>query len=146
MAMILTLKREGDLLRATVLGEFSLEQAKKNFLEVLDAAVLYDSRRVLFDGRCVTGFPDGPDRYFYGEFAAHSLWDRIARGLVGRPPTFAFVLSPPVLDPERFGMKVAQNRGMRVKAFDNLEDAMAWLGPEQNGTNDSVQRSEPPPA
>src|SRR5688572_5967813 len=97
MSMILKLQREGDLLRAMVFGEFSLEQAKKNFLEVLDAAILYGSRRVLFDGRCVTGFLDGPDRFFYGEFAAHSVWDRIARGEVKKPPTFAFVLTPPIL-------------------------------------------------
>ena len=40
---------------------------------------------------------------------------------------FAYVLKEPVLDPERFGKTVAVNRGMLVKTFDNLEDALGWL-------------------
>ncbi len=40
---------------------------------------------------------------------------------------FAHVLKEPVLDPQRFGETVALNRGMNVRTFDNLEDALAWL-------------------
>ena len=48
-------------------------------------------------------------------------------GLVTLAPRFAYVLEEPMLDPERFGETVAVNRGMRVRAFDNLEAARAWL-------------------
>ena len=44
-----------------------------------------------------------------------------------RSPKFAYVLAPPVLDLDRFGEIVAVNRGMNVKAFDNLKDALEWL-------------------
>ena len=40
---------------------------------------------------------------------------------------FAYVLEEPMLDPDRFGETVAVNRGMIVRAFDNLEAARAWL-------------------
>jgi hypothetical protein len=32
-----------------------------------------------------------------------------------------------VLDPDRFGETVAVNRGMPVRVFDNLEEALKWL-------------------
>jgi hypothetical protein len=137
MGVNLKLERDGDLLYATVRGPFSLEESKKRFLEILDAALRSESNKVVVDGREMTGLPDGPDRFFYGEFAAHSLREHILKGLVGKPPSFAFVLSPPILDPERFGVTVAANRGMRVKAFDNPDEALAWLW---------TGEPEPPPA
>src|SRR5262245_36109905 len=47
---------------------------------------------------------------------------------VSRAAQFAYVLQAPVLDPQRLGEIVAVNRGMWVKAFDNLADALGWLG------------------
>jgi hypothetical protein len=32
-----------------------------------------------------------------------------------------------LLDPERFGVTVATNMGMRTNAFDSREHAVAWL-------------------
>jgi hypothetical protein len=47
-------------------------------------------------------------------------------------PKFAYVLVAPVLDSRRFGETVARNRGMQVKAFDNLREAEHWLGIAQS--------------
>ena len=119
-----------DFLSTDVSGEFSLEEAKRVFLEILDAVTRYKVDKVLFDGRRIVGDPELMERFFYGEFVAEA-W----RGVLPLVPMFAFVLEPPVLDPSRFGETVAVNRGMVVKAFDNPEEALQWLGvaPANNG-------------
>ena len=67
------------------------------------------------------------ERFYYGEFAAEAVAKFTAHGVSGATQ-FAYLLEVPVLDPERFGETVAVNRGMLVKTFDNLPDALAWLG------------------
>jgi hypothetical protein len=73
----------------------------------------------------------------------------LRRGFKGDKPRFAYVLEKPVLDPERLGETVARNRGMDVKAFDNIEEADRWLLDASSG---SIRRKgysypfiEPPP-
>jgi hypothetical protein len=109
------------------MGEFSLKEAKRSFLEMLDAVARYKVKKVLFDGRSITGNPETMERFYYGEFAAKAVIEYSDRG-VARTTQFAYVLEYPVLDPGRFGETVAVNRGMHVKVFDNLEDALEWLG------------------
>jgi len=131
MGMILRISAGSGLLRVIATGEFSLAEAKRTFLEILDAVLQHKSERILFDGRELKGDPDTIQRFLYGEFAADAV-RRCIKGC-GIPPTpqFAYVLQEPVLDPQRFGETVAVNRGMWVKAFDNLEDALGWLGVTQ---------------
>ncbi|MBM4029921.1 MAG: hypothetical protein FJ280_31655 [Planctomycetes bacterium] len=114
---------ESDFLRTDVSGKFSLKEAKRTFLEILDAVTRYKVNKVLFDGRRIVGNPQTMERFYYGEFVAEA-W----RGALPLVPKFAYVLEYPVLDPARFGETVAVNRGMIVKAFDNLDDALGWLG------------------
>ena len=121
--MKLEIYPESDFLSTDVSGEFSLKEAKRIFLEILDAVTRYKVNKVLFDGRRIVGKPELMERFFYGEFVAEA-W----RGMLPIVPKFAYVLEHPVLDPARFGETVAINRGMIVKAFDNLEDALGWLG------------------
>ena len=66
------------------------------------------------------------ERFIYGEFAAHRFLESTSQGA---PPEtmFSYVLKVPVLDPQRLGETVARNRGMLVQAFDNPEEALAWL-------------------
>lgn len=109
------------------MGEFSLEEAKRTFLELLEAVARHQVKKVLFDGRRLTGDPDTLERFYYGKFAADAVLQFKDRG-VSPATQFAYVLKEPVLDPQRFGETVAVNRGMLVKTFDNLEDALGWLG------------------
>jgi len=128
--MKLEIYPESDFLRTDISGEFSLEEAKRIFLEIVDAVTRYKVNKVLFDGRRIVGNPKPMERFFYGEFVAEA-W----RGVLPLVPKFAYVLEHPVLDPGRFGETVAVNRGMVVKAFDNPEEALQWLGvaPANNG-------------
>jgi hypothetical protein len=126
MGMIIETRAESGFLHVGAMGEFSLEEAKRTFLEMLEAVARHKVNKVLFDGRKLTGEPKVIERFYYGEFAANSVVSLVDRGV---PPAtqFAYVLEEPVLDAQRFGETVAVNRGMWVKTFDNLEDALGWL-------------------
>jgi hypothetical protein len=116
---------ESGLLRVDASGEFSLEDAKQCFLELLGAVVQYKTEKIFLDGRKVTGKPWDLERFYYGEFAA-----RETRRMVNEHkivPRFAYVLHEPLRDPERLGETVAVNRGMNIKVFETPEDAIEWL-------------------
>ena len=126
MSMMLKISTETELLRVAATGRFSLREAKRTFVEVLDAVASHHSEKVLFDGRELTGEPTFIQRFYYGEFAAEAV-RKFRVDYSRRAPKFAYVLTPPLLDPNRFGEIVAVNRGMNVKAFDSLKDALGWL-------------------
>ena len=129
------IRPDSDLLRVSMTGKFSLEEAKRTFLETMEAVALHRTKRVLLDGRTLTGNPRTIERFYYGEFAAQTVAQYQSRGVSLATP-FAYVLSEPVLDPERFGETVAVNRGMEVMAFDNLREALQWLSiPSANKPN-----------
>ena len=127
MSMHVEIRLDADLLRVNETGEFTLEEAKRTFVEMMEAIALNKTKRVLFDGRTITGNPQTIERFYYGEFAAQTVVRYEVRGVSPATP-FAYVLREPVLDPEKFGETVAVNRGMRVKVFDNPEEALEWLG------------------
>jgi hypothetical protein len=127
MDMIFQIGAGSGSLRITVTGEFSLAEAQRTFLEMLEAVVRHQTAKVLFDGRDLQGEPSTIQRFLYSEFAASAVvrYQR-AHGL-SPDAQFAYVLHEPVLDPQRFGETVAINRGMWVKVFDNPADALGWL-------------------
>src|SRR5262245_22545017 len=127
MGMILRIWVGPGLLRVTATGEFSLQEAEKTFLEMLDAVARHKTEKILFDGRELQGEPDTFQRFFFGEFAAHAVARYVREGGILPAPQFAYVLQKPILDPQRLGETVAVNRGMWVKAFAHLEDALRWL-------------------
>jgi hypothetical protein len=127
ISMQLSIYVKPGFLNAVATGEFSLEEAKRTFLQLLDAVVIHKSKKVLFDGRELAGKPETMERLYYGEFAARSVMKLGERG-VSPATQFAYVLREPVRDPRRFGETVAVNRGMNVKTFDNPGDALQWLG------------------
>jgi hypothetical protein len=58
------------MLRVDARGEFSLEEAKRAFLELLAAVVHYQAEKILLDGRNIKGNPAHIERFYYGYFAA----------------------------------------------------------------------------
>jgi hypothetical protein len=127
MTMIVNTTVKPDVLLVRVGGEFSLDEAKRTFLEIISAIEKNNSEKVLFDGREIKGNPTVIDRFYYGEFAAGSVAQLKERTTYDSDPRFAYVLHEPVLDPMRFGEIVAVNRGMRGKAFANIDEAVKWL-------------------
>jgi hypothetical protein len=125
--MELKIHPESDLLNVVATGTFSLEEAKRTFLQMLEASARHNSKKLLFDGRELIGEPGFMERFYYGEFAARTVTDFLLRQ-VPAATRFAYVLREPVRDPERFGETVALNRGMDVKTFQSPEEALNWLG------------------
>jgi hypothetical protein len=128
MSMQLVIRPESDLLRINATGEFSLDEAKRNFEETIEAVARHKPKAVLFDGRAVTGNLQAMERFYCGEFAAQLALDYALRS-ASAAPRFAYVFREPVLDPKKFGETVARNRGMVVKVCDNLDEALEWLSP-----------------
>ena len=116
---------ESGLLRVDASGDFSLEDAKQAFLELLGAVVQYKAEKILLDGRNVKGKPKDMERFFYGEFAARETRRIVVEHNI--VPRFAYVLHEPLRDPARLGETVAVNRGMIIKVFETPEDAIEWL-------------------
>ena len=127
MAIDLHIGAESGFLHVMVTGEFSLEEAQRVFLEILEAVTRHNTAKILLDGRALTGEPSTIQRYLFGAFTAHAVVRYRIEHSASRALQFAFVLQEPVLDPQRFGETVAVNRGMWLKVFDNPEDALAWL-------------------
>jgi len=128
MSMSLKIRSKSGLLRVVATGQISLEEAKRTFLEILDAVVRHKAKHILFDGRTLTGDPSTLDRFFFGEFAAQMVRQLVIDYALPPAPQFAYVLHIPVLDPQRFGETVAVNRGLWFKAFDDIDEALRWLG------------------
>jgi hypothetical protein len=127
MDMRIETRVETGFLYVYAMGDFSLEAAKSTFIEMLEIIATQKVKKIIFDGRELTGEPKTIERFYYGEFAAQAVVEFEDRG-VSPATQFAYILEEPLLDPLRFGETVAVNRGMFVKAFDNLEDALRWLG------------------
>jgi len=125
MSILQEIHFESGLLKVDARGEFSLEEAQRAFLEMLGAVAQYKAKKVFFDGRKLKGKPEIWRRFYYGVFAATETTRLVdAHRAV---PRFAYVVHPPLLDPQRFAETVAVNRGMIVKAFETPQEAFKWL-------------------
>ena len=76
--------------------------------------------QLMIDARGLSGIdpPNTFQRYYL-----MNRWVDAAEGQV----QLALVLHAEMLDPQRFGLRVAENRGFLTKPFLNEEDAIAWL-------------------
>src|SRR3982751_1459459 len=108
MGMTLRGKPSADFLYIRTGGDFTLDEATRNFGIILDMVIANDSRKVLFDGREIAGDPTAVQRYYYAAFASDAINLLRANGWLFEPPRFAYVLKEPVLDPLRLGQIVAR--------------------------------------
>jgi len=130
MSMRTKITAEPHHLLVQVSGEYSLDQAKLSFLDLVDAIKEHKLGNVLYDGRELTGEPRLLERFHYGHFVAESIQDLKDRGWTGPELRFAYVLKQPVLDEQRLGEATATSRGMNVKVFENINEALVWLLPD----------------
>lgn len=126
MSMTVKVMNEPELVLAVATGHFSVEHAKRTFVEVLEAVDRHQAKKVLFDGSGLVGEPTTMERFYYGDFVASEVNKLVYRRGCSAP-RFAYVLKPPVLDRQKFGETVAVNRGMLVRTFESREEALAWL-------------------
>ena len=104
-------------------GTYSLERAIHLCKLSIDTCFSYNKSKILVDITKVTGNVPFFDRFQYAEALAqykstHALTKVSKIALVGREP---------LIDKNRFGETVAVNRGVNIKVFTELNDALAWL-------------------
>ena len=127
--LAVTLKPDPDrkLLWVSYSGDFSLAEAELTFHEILEGLERHKLNKVLVDGRQILGNPEPLERFYYGKYVSEAV-AKAVNGTKIEVPRFAYVLKEPVLDPNHLGETAAVNRGMRVKAFDDLKAGLWWLG------------------
>jgi hypothetical protein len=109
-----------DYLSYRPVANVSLSQA----IDLISAAIAFCREqkvpRLLVDTTKLTGVgtPTVVDRFEYVE-----RWARDARGSV----KVVVVARPEIIDPERFGVVVARNRGFWAHVFTAESEALDWL-------------------
>jgi len=125
MGRISQIDLDDDVIRVTLLEEFHPVTAERNTVEILRVVARNKITKVLIDGREATGDPTLIERFLYGKFLANEAHKFVKEhGIV---PRFAYVMHVPLRDPGRFGENVAANRGVDMKTFEALEEAIQWL-------------------
>ncbi len=96
----------------------------KNAVELITAAIAFardnQIKRLLIDATQLIGFPSPSlaERYYIAR-----TWAEESRNAV----EVAVALQGHLIDPERFGVQVAINLGMRVDVFEDRLEARSWL-------------------
>ena len=108
----------GGVVRASVSGAFSLDNAKAFFNEIYRRSREEKVDRILIDARGITTDIPTIARFEFGEHMAEQQPDAIKIALVG---------STDMVWPERFLETVSVNRGVNAKVVTEIEDALNWL-------------------
>jgi hypothetical protein len=118
------IRQAADHTWVDVVGEFDLVESKQMLAAVIDAAVAHNQNKVLLDCREVKGTPSTFERLELADSVAR-LYHQERCGAILR---FAIVGVEPMVDPDRFGQTVAQNRGLPIRITTDMQEALAWLG------------------
>lgn len=101
-------------------GQVSADEAARGITVAIARAKESDIRKLLVVGDNLTGFP-APDviaRYRYSR-----EWSHAGGGLLHA----AFVFGAEMIDRQKFGVLVAENRGLVADVFPTEKEALAWL-------------------
>ncbi|HLY08461.1 MAG TPA: hypothetical protein VKW04_04045 [Planctomycetota bacterium] len=102
------------------LGGFSVDRFNRQAEAASKACREKQKSRMLVDLSLLDAQLSTLERY---ELASHAV--RVSAGL-----KVALVVAPAFLDPNKFGILVAQNRGLTVDAFTDRQKALEWLEAE----------------
>jgi hypothetical protein len=115
----------GDLLFVTTTGyDDNVDEAVAYYESLISVCVDNQCRRILIDESQISSVLDKVSQY------------QMVQRLISHVPydlAIAFVFSPELFEETSFGVLVAENRGINVRAFTTLEEASEWLqiDPEQ---------------
>jgi hypothetical protein len=126
MAIELKTEPQPGYLRITFEGHFEPSLIDEVTSGVVENGVKHQSSKMLLDFRQVDGQMSTMDRYNVASIFAKKYLDQ---KLAGTIPScrFAFVGNHPLVDPKKFGETVAINRGINIKVFTEMAEALAWL-------------------
>jgi len=102
------------------IGDISLEEAISLVSQAITFARDRQIGRLLVDSTKLTGFGSlgTVDRYLIGERLAHAACSSMRIAMVARAK---------LIDPHRFGVMVARNRGLDNDVFTSEAEVLAWL-------------------
>ena len=106
-------------------GSVSFDQAVDLVREAIATARAKELDELLVDTTAWTGFAS-PDTF--QRFLAAVAWAEEARGRL----RLAMVARPEMIDPRKFGVLVAANRGLVSNIFPTEAEARAWLDGRQD--------------
>lgn len=138
MSMDLEFFSKDGHLHVRVLGEFTLEDANDALLNMLDEVKSRQATRVLVDCLELEGGISIVERFMHSDFGSEALEKKMGEGL---PPSvrFAYVMKGAFWENNEFSERVAVNRGVNVKNFDDERDARQWLALEDPLEKDYLQ-------
>jgi len=129
MSISFHIRAEGDLLWVTASGrDGGLEDVQRYGMAVLEQAMRLGTTRILCDERDLEYDLDITETFDSARLLADAIADQIPDCAKA-----ALVCSPKFLSEARFWSTVAVHRGLTIRAFVNLDEAMAWLAPENPG-------------
>lgn len=126
MSMTLDITPNKIFLYIRIGGDFSLSEANDCITNMFKAIATHNIFNALVDCRGLQGELTTFERFEHAEFAAEALKGILKTGKAHRV-RLAYVGKPPLFDTEKFGETVAVNRGLNVKSFENVEEALSWL-------------------
>ena len=113
-------------LYAALSGEFTIGGGKNVFRGIMQVAAAHAQPRILMDCTRITGRMSVEDRLQFGMYVAEEKERYLARFPEG--PQVAILAVAPIMDPGRFTQTVANNRGVRLRASESLQELLSWLG------------------
>ena len=117
-------------IRCTYAGHLNLEDIKQATLRAIALSKEYRSQRALIDTVELTSAISTIDIYRLPEFYATTQAERKSRWALLLPP------SGQIRDDAQFYVTVCQNRGWFIQAFDDRNEAIAWLKEQPGADND----------
>jgi hypothetical protein len=127
MSLVMRSKPKREYLTILVSGTFELEQANQLMPRILDLCAANRASKLLIDARGVEGSMSIADRFVFAETFARLYKKRRVAGNF-KHVQFTVVVTRAIFDPQKFGEKVATNRGLQVKVTTDMKEALAWLG------------------
>ena len=101
-------------------GHGPLEEAASKVIEAITFSRAQGIRNLLIDTTRWSGHPnpDTLERFDWAEAFAKAALTKVK---------VAMVVRPEFMDPEKFEVTVARNRGLLGNIFESEQDALAWL-------------------
>ena len=133
MGLVMRTRQKREYLAILVSGMFELDQANQLTPKMLAACAASRASKLLIDARGVRGSLTIADRFVYAETFARLYKERRVAGTI-KHVQIALVGTPGIIDPQRFGEKVATRRGMHIKVTTDIREAFSWLGVSAPGS------------
>ncbi len=105
-------------LEAEIQDTTSFPELKRQLSEILKACTNRKPPKLLLNFTSLQGHWSTVDRFEIGEIGGQ-LAPHVGR--------IAALAREPMIDPKKFGVQVARNRGLTVDVFYDREKALAWL-------------------